>query len=127
MNSAIKKLPKAVLISALLLAVLIAASAGLLIYRSLTQIDGAAVTVRINGRQVARYSLEKDGTYVLNGGTNILVIENRTARMSEADCPDKICVNTGRVGFNGQTITCLPNRITVTVEESDSGIDIAAG
>ena len=33
--------------------------------------DGAYVVVQVDGKQVARYSLSKDGEYELNGGTNI--------------------------------------------------------
>ena len=36
--------------------------------------------------------------------------------MTEADCPDKICIDQGRVRYTGQCITCLPNKLTVTVE-----------
>jgi len=111
----------------ILIAVLLAVSLGFVIYMTANRVEGARAVVRINGKIVATYSLEKDGVYVLNNGTNVLTIENGFAYMSVADCPDKICMNTGRVRFNGQTITCLPNKVTVTVEESESGIDMTTG
>lgn len=88
------------------------------------QQDGACAIVRVNGEEVARYSLDADGTYPLNGGTNILVIENRSAYLIDADCPDKLCVKQGTVQYTGQCITCLPNRLTVTIEGVDGGVDI---
>jgi hypothetical protein len=37
-------------------------------------------------------------------------------------------VQQGRVRYTGQAITCLPNRLTVTIEGGeDSGVDIIVG
>lgn len=85
---------------------------------------GAYVLVRINGEEVARYSMEENGVYELNGGTNTLVIEDGAARLSKADCPDKLCVNQGKIRYTGQCITCLPNKLTVTVYGADGAVDL---
>ena len=76
---------------------------------------GAYVVVRVDGTETARYSLSQDGEYSLNGGTNILRIEGGAAYLTDADCPDRLCVKQGKIRYGGQTITCLPNRLTVTV------------
>ena len=123
----IKALAKKYRRDLILIAVLLVISLGSLLFMNLNRVEGARVVVRIDGRVAGTYSLEKDAVYVLNNGTNVLTIENGFASMTKADCPDKICMNTGRVRFNGQTITCLPNKVTVTVEESESGIDITTG
>lgn len=88
---------------------------------------GEQVVVRINGEKVCEYSLNDDGTYPLNGGTNILVISGGKAYITEANCPDKICINQGKISKTGQCITCLPNRVTVTVEGGKSEVDITVG
>ena len=62
------------------------------------------------------YPLKRSGTFPLNGGTNILVIENGEAWVSEADCPDKVCMGMGKISRNGEFIACLPNRLLVVVE-----------
>jgi nitrate/nitrite transporter NarK len=77
--------------------------------------EGSAVRVQVNGETVAEYSLLYDGEYVLNGGSNILVIEDGRAFMKDADCPDHLCVKQGKISKTGQVITCLPNKLTVTV------------
>ena len=82
----------------------------------------------MDGRVTERHSLTINGVYPLNGGSNILVIENGEAWLSEADCPDHLCVKMGKIRYNGQTITCLPNRLTVTVEGGESnGVDFVVG
>ena len=76
---------------------------------------GAGVVVAVDGREVARYSLVQSAVYELNGGTNTLVIENGEAWLSHANCPDELCVKQGKIRADGQVITCLPNKLTVTV------------
>ena len=77
--------------------------------------DGAFVRVSVDGEVVAEYSLSVDGEYSLNGGTNILVIENGTAYIRWADCPRQICVKDGKISRTGERITCLENRVIVEV------------
>ena len=108
----------------LVLAILLvcAAAAALIANRA----AGEWVVVRVDTVETARYPLSADGEYELNGGTNTLVIENRQAYVSHADCPDKLCVNQGRIRGSGQMIVCLPNRVTVTIEGVSSGVDMVS-
>ena len=82
--------------------------------------DGAYVVVRVDGKQVVKYNLSENGEYELNGGTNTLRIEDGMAYLVYANCPDHLCINQGKIDQSGETITCLPNRLTVTVYGSDS-------
>ena len=86
---------------------------------------GAQAVVTVEGREVGRYPLKKSGTFPLNGGTNILVVENGEAWVSEANCPDKVCMGMGKISRNGEFIACLPNRLLVVVEGAaeDSPVD----
>ncbi len=87
--------------------------------------EGACAVVLKEGEEIGRYPLNKDGVFSLNGGSNTLVIENGYAWLSEASCPDKICVHMGKIHLNGQLIVCLPNALIVTVEGGDDGgVDI---
>ena len=77
---------------------------------------GGEVVVRVDGVETERHALTADGTYPLNGGSNILVIGEGQAWLNEANCPDLLCVRQGKIRYTGQSIICLPNRLTVTVE-----------
>lgn len=88
---------------------------------TLTKKDGAYVVVRVDGQEVAKYSLIENGEYELNGGTNLLRIENGDAFLVSANCPDHLCVKQGRIDQTGETITCLPNLLTVTVYGAENG------
>lgn len=108
----------------ILIAALLVISLVVLLVVNLTKDEGAYAEVAINGDVVGKYSLDVDGVYSLNGGTNTLTIENGVAYMSYSNCPDHVCENIGKVKYVGETITCLPNRITITiVGKSDGSID----
>ena len=80
---------------------------------------GAKVIVRVQGEQVAAFSLAQDQTYEIagaDGGTNVLVIEQGTARIDSADCPDELCVQMGKIGRSGQSIICLPHQVVVEIQ-----------
>ena len=107
---------------------LVAALALFFVMRSLQARDtgtGAQAVVTVDGREIGRYPLKKNGTFPLNGGTNILVVENGEAWVSEANCPDKVCMGMGKISRNGEFIACLPNRLLVVVEGTaeDSPVD----
>ena len=50
------------------------------------------------------------------------------AYMSYSSCPDHLCENTGRIKYVGETIVCLPNKVTVMVigEDDGSGVDFVS-
>ena len=108
-----------ILIGGILLAALV-----MLIAVRWTAKAGASVIVRVDGQITEEISLNQSGVYSLNGGTNILHIEGGEAWLSEADCPDKLCVHQGKIHRTGEVITCLPNKLTVTVTGGDDSVDI---
>ncbi len=111
----------------IVIAALLLLSLGVLLVINLTRVEGAYAEVTVDGHTVGKYSLAESGTYSINGGTNILTIENGYAYMSDSSCPDHTCENTGRVKHVGQTIICLPNRVTVTiVGTSDDSVDFVS-
>lgn len=101
---------------------------GLLLLRLFSP-EGAYVSVTVNGEETERISLASDGVYELNGGTNLLVIQDGCAYMREASCPDGLCIKQGRIHLNGQSLVCLPNRLVVTVKDGQKdtmGVDIVS-
>ena len=107
----------------LIVSVLLIALALLLVVE-MTQEEGARVVVKVDGQEIAEYSLTANGTYDLNGGTNILVIEDGRAWLTDANCPDKLCVHQGKISRTGEVITCLPNKLTVTVFGAKESVEL---
>ncbi len=59
-------------------------------------------------------------------GSNVIAIKDGCVYMKEADCKNKICVNTGKINSPGQSIVCLPNRIIVEITGKEEGFDAVA-
>lgn len=91
--------------------------------------DGAAVVVEQDGREIARYVLSEDRTERIEGegGYNTLVIEGGQAWLSEADCPNQLCVKTGKIRYAGQSIVCLPHKLAVRIVGGASSLDAVTG
>ena len=62
-----------------------------------------------------------------NGGENVVRVEKGKIAVIHANCPDKICVNRGFIENGTFPIVCLPNRLSVYIESSDSGVDAVSG
>ena len=66
--------------------------------------------------------LSKDSTTVVSTelGTNLVVVENGTVRVSEADCPNHDCVDQGAISKAGQQIVCLPHKLTIDISDREA-------
>ncbi len=86
---------------------------------------GDSVTITIDGETYGVYSLSIEQEIPIPDEkgeiSNILLISSGKAKMIEADCPDKLCMNQHAISMNNENIVCLPNRVvaTVTSKESD--------
>lgn len=112
----------------IVIAAILLASVGLLLAMTLTKEEGNSVVVEIDGATVATYSLDRDGEYSLNGGTNVLVIEDGKAYLNYSNCPDHTCEKTGKIRYVGQSIICLPNKIAITIkgDAAEGGVDFVS-
>lgn len=115
----------------LAVAIILIAAAGLLLF-VMNRETGSTVSVKIDGKQTASYPLSENIEVPIITGENdehinILTIKDGKASISEADCPDKICVKTRPVSFVGETVVCLPHKlvIEITNDNADSGLDVA--
>ena len=111
----------------IIIAAILLFSVGLLLVSLLSKEEGSTVVVEIDGITVATYSLNQNGEYSLNGGTNVLVIEDGKAYLNYSNCPDHTCEKTGKIQYVGQSIICLPNKSAITIKgEADGGVDFVS-
>lgn len=115
----------------ILITVLLAAVFFVWLMQNLTKhTAGAAAVVTVDGNVYGTYPLSKDQEIPIIKGektTNLLVIKGGRADITEADCPDRLCVHQKPIAKTNETIVCLPNKVVVSVEGSaESGIDSIA-
>lgn len=108
----------------IIIIILIAISLGGIALFYIINATSQSLSVRVtsHGEVFAVLPLAEDHTETFkdDNGYNTLVISNGTAKMTEADCPDKICVNTYPISSPGETIVCLPHKLVVEVITGES-------
>ena len=92
--------------------------------------DALMVEVLVDGELMDSYML--DGIYdsAIDLGTgNSIMISDGVVYMHDADCPDKHCINKGKIDGAGESIICLPHKRVVRIvagssEHSEDGLDV---
>lgn len=110
----------------LVVVILVFAGVGFLIYASFGRQTAGIVKITVDGELFGTYSLEKEQKIQIND-TNHLVIKDGQADMTEADCPDQVCVEHISISKNKETIVCLPNKVIVEIVGGEDGeMDVVA-
>ena len=104
----------------ILLAVLLLFGVATLLLTQFLSGTGSTVTVTVDGKFFGSWTLTEECEIAIPGtsGTNLLQITNGTAFISDAECPDLICLHHRPISHTGERIVCLPNRIIVSIEDS---------
>ncbi|HZJ57580.1 MAG TPA: NusG domain II-containing protein [Clostridia bacterium] len=64
-----------------------------------------------------------------DGGYNIVRISAGDVGITDANCPDRLCVISPRINTPGQSIVCIPHRLIVRIigrEPEDGAVDDTA-
>lgn len=79
---------------------------------------GNTADVYIDGKLVQTIDMTVDDAYEFSTdrGSNTVVVESGKIRVSDADCPDKVCVDMGWKSRRGETITCLPHKLVIEIQ-----------
>ena len=112
------------LIAALL--VLAGAVFGLL---RLTRARGGEAVVTVDGQTVAVLPLAADEALTVGedrGFRNTVEVSGGRVRVTDADCPDRLCVRQGWISYDGESIVCLPHKLVVAVRGGKGGPDAIA-
>ena len=89
---------------------------------------------KVDGKEIGRWELseETEADIDTTFGHNRIRIENGTAFMIEADCPDGYCKEQHAIDENGGTIICLPHHLVIETQGpdgsavQDDGVDTTA-
>lgn len=118
MNKWLKKRDIILIISLLFIGII-----ALVIWHFIYSDDGKYVTIEQRNELIGTYPMNVDKEIEIEHRgkvVNKIIIKDGYCYMEEAECPDHLCIKQGKVNKSGQTIVCLPNRVVVTVVDSDS-------
>ena len=112
-SSGRRKLRNDIIFISVLIALIMVAALGVLLFSR----DGDTVIVTVDGQIYGEYSLNTDRQVeIVNGeGYNLLVIEGGKAFVKSASCPDGICSSHRAVSKDGESIICLPNKVVIEI------------
>ncbi|MCI7737288.1 MAG: NusG domain II-containing protein [Clostridiales bacterium] len=80
--------------------------------------EASTVVVTVDGEVVLRKPLAVNDTYEIrqeDGSVNVIVVENGSVYMKEANCRDGLCIHQGKMRNAAKTIVCLPHKLTVSL------------
>ncbi len=96
-----------------LISIVILILLSLMVSRLSLRSDGSLVKITQNGDIYGIYSLNESNRIVLSNNT--ISIANGKVSMSEASCPDRLCVNHAPISKVGETIACLPEKVIIEI------------
>ena len=102
--------------------------AGLSIFLLMPKKPAATAQITSGGQVILIVNLSEDQTFTVTapkGGVNTITVRSGKIAVTEASCPDHVCMSMGwRQG--GVPIACLPNELIISFPE-DGRIDAMAG
>ncbi|BAK97879.1 hypothetical protein OBV_06810 [Oscillibacter valericigenes Sjm18-20] len=115
------------------LAVLLLAAALTLTVWGGNKSGGLIATISVNGQvaktvDLSRLSGPEVQEFTANGFTLHVRLSSDGAEVIDSTCPNQVCVHTGHISRAGQSIVCLPARISVTLSGGTAnGVDAVLG
>ena len=88
--------------------------------------SGEIVEIRVNGKIYETLPLGEDALVEVRTefGVNVVEIGNSRVSIAGSDCKNKLC-NKETISKKGQSIVCLPNKLSITiVDKSTNETDV---
>lgn len=85
---------------------------------------GSRAEVTVDGRKAARLSLEgprREIAVPTSLGPMRILYGDGDVRVSEAPCPNRLCLKSGPASRSGASIVCVPCRVRITVSGGRRG------
>ena len=115
-----------------LLGAAVAASA-LAVFLKQERPEAPVAVITQHGQVLQKIELDKVSapySFVLSdgaGGTNTVQVERGRIRISQANCPDQVCVDQGAISDGTVPIVCLPHQLIIEITGGGGGLDAATG
>ncbi|QJA07984.1 NusG domain II-containing protein [Romboutsia sp. CE17] len=80
-----------------------------------------AIEIYINNKLYKSIPIDEDEDLKIEGefGYNYIKIHDNGVEITEASCPDKVCVESGFISKPSERIVCMPNKVVIKIKASD--------
>jgi len=109
---------------ALIILAILLTAAGIWAFYSITNTDESGIYGEIywDGVLVKAVPLDKNTSFSISQVPAVeFEVYNNTIAFISSDCPDKVCINSGRLSRSGDFAACLPNKLTLWVKSRETG------
>ena len=110
----------------ILILVILSATIGAVIYKKNdatgTLAKPSEATVFLSGDIIRKLSLDKDQDIILSNGDIIIEIRDNKIRVKKSSCPRQTCVHMGWIQHPGETIACIPHKLLIEINRTDSQV-----
>ena len=107
--------------------ILLLASIFYLIFNTQTNKGAAKAQIYYESELIMTVMLdeEEDRVFTLPQNEHVVfhLYEDGSISFEESDCPDKVCINSGRLSHIGSSAACLPNKIILKIVPVDDTED----
>ena len=105
----------------IVLAAVVLLGCGFLVYTYFGADGGCVAILTVDGEEIDRIDLSKvKDSYDIQidtpWGHNTVRVEPGRISVTDADCPDGICVQRGAISGAGIPIICMPHRLIIEIE-----------
>ncbi|MFR9070710.1 NusG domain II-containing protein [Paraclostridium tenue] len=91
--------------------------------------EGDKIVIYVDNKVYKEIPINKkeELTIKTENGYNKIKVHDGGVEVSEASCPDDICVKTGFIKKSNQSIVCIPNKVSIKIVSNEKNdIDIIA-
>mgnify|MGYP006278527413 CR=1 FL=1 len=82
--------------------------------------DRKIVEIYVKGELYQSYRITKDLDKEINIdtdlGSNTIHLNSKGANITDANCPDKVCVEDGLISESGEMLVCLPHKVVIEIK-----------
>ncbi len=87
--------------------------------QDILSVQGSVAEVRVANEVVQTLPLDRDTTVTIQGKndmTLVVIVSEGSVYVERSGCPDKICVNKGKISREYDTIVCLPAQTIIEIK-----------
>ncbi len=101
----------------LIIGVIIIALLSILVNKMINSGKSDMVVIYVDNKLYKEFPINENKSIEINRGKNknTVYIHNKGVEMSHANCQDKVCVKTGFIKNPGESIVCLPHKVSIEI------------
>ena len=84
--------------------------------------SGKQIEIYVDNELYKTYDIDDEDEFKIESeeGYNVVKIHNHGAQITEASCPDKVCIHEGFITKPSESIVCLPNKVHIKIITDDT-------